>query len=196
MPLVGVQFEVFQQSIYNIRAKPQAVWLDACFATHSQVRLVEGLAEVSVVQEYVNRESTAIEVTYYFAIEESATVTKVEAESEGRRVVGKVKEAQEAREEYKKAISQGRTAVMMEEVKADILKLKVGRLASGAGCKVSLTYRLEADVEERTRLTLPTTLAPRYCPPWRQDIAHQVTPPLKLQPFLKSVTPIPVPRCL
>ena len=54
---------------------------------------------------------------------------------------------------------------MTEEVKADILKLKVEGLASGAVCKVSLTNLLEADVEERTRLTLPTTLAPRYCPP-------------------------------
>ena len=70
------------------------------------MRLVEGLAEVSVVQEYVNRESMAIEVTYYFPIEESATVTKVEAEVEGRRVVGKVKEAQEVREEYEKAMRQ------------------------------------------------------------------------------------------
>ena len=148
-----------------IRAKPYAVCLDASSATHSQVRLKEGLAEVSVVQEYVNREFTTIEVTFYFPIEESATVTMTKVEVEGRRVVDKVKEAQEAREEYKKAISQGRTAVMMEEVKADILKLKVGRLASGARCKVRLTYLLEADVEKRTRLTLPTNLAPRYCPP-------------------------------
>ena len=116
---------------------------------------------------------------------------------EGRRVVGKVKEAQEAREEYKKAISQGHTAVMMEEVKADILKLKVVRLASWAGCKVSLTYLLEADVEERTRLTLPTTLAPRYYPPSHttpeasniSEIEHTNSSPplyLRLQVFSKS----------
>ena len=143
----------------------------------------------------MNRESTAIEVTHYFPIEESATVTKVEAEVEGRRVVGK--EAQKAREEYKKAISQGRTAVMMEEVKADILKLKVGRLASGAGCKVSLTFLLEADVEERTRLALPTTLAPRYRPPSHttpeastiSEIGHTNSSPplsLRLEVFSKS----------
>merc|ERR1719270_1534526 len=59
-----------------------------------EVRLVEGLAEVSLVQEYVNVESKALEVIYYFPIEERAVVTNVEAVVEGRRVVGKVKEKQ------------------------------------------------------------------------------------------------------
>ena len=65
---------------------------------------MEGLAEVSVVQEYVNVESKAIEVIYYFPIEESAVVTNVETVVEGRRVVGKVKEKREAREEYRSVV--------------------------------------------------------------------------------------------
>ena len=153
---------------------------------------------MSVVQEYVNMESKAIEVIYYFPIEESAVVTNVEAVVEGRRVVGKVKEKQEAREEYRSAVAQGRTAMKVEEVKADILELKVGRLAAGAGCKVTLTYLLEAEVEqEKTRLTLPTTLAPRYCPPSHKtseavtisQIGHTSSSPplsLRLEVFFKS----------
>merc|ERR1719410_130067 len=165
-----------------------------------EVRLVEGLAEVSLVQEYVNVESKAIEVIYYFPIEESAVVTKVEAVVEGRRVVGKVKEKQEAREKYRSAVAQGRTAMKVEEVKADILELKVGRLAAGAGCKVTLTYLLEADVEqEKTRLTLPTTLAPRYRPPSHKtteavtisQIGHtSSSPPLSLRLEVFSKSPI------
>ena len=127
---------------------------------------MEGVAEVSVVQDYVNREEKAIEVIYFFPIEESAALTKVEAVVEGRKVMGKVKEKEKAREEYRNATSQGRTAVLVEEVKADILELKVGRLAAGAGCRLTIQYLLEAVMEqEKTRLTLPTTLAPRYCPP-------------------------------
>ena len=50
-------------------------------------------------------------------------------------------------------------------MKADIVETKVGRLAARASCRVSLTYLLEAEVEAgKTRLTLPTTLAPRYSP--------------------------------
>ena len=156
------------------------------------------MAEVSVVQEYVNREEKAIEVIYFFPIEESAALTKVEADVEGRKVVGKVKEKEKAREEYRNATSKGRTAVLVEEVKADILELRVGRLAAGAGCRLSLTYLLEAEVEsEKTRLTLPTTLAPRYCPPTHSTpeaatisgIKHTDSSPplsLRLEVFAKS----------
>ena len=84
------------------------------------------MAEVVVVQDYVNREGTAMEVTYFFPVEEGAAVTEVEAEVEGRRVVGKVKEREKAKEEYHQAMARGHTAVMVEEVKADIVKLKVG----------------------------------------------------------------------
>ena len=106
----------------------------------AQGKLVEGVAEVSVVQEYVNREQKAIEVIYYFPVEEGAAVTKVEAEVDGRRVVGKVKERETARQEYQDAMRCGSTAVMAEEVKADIVELRVGRLGAGAVCKVSLTF--------------------------------------------------------
>ena len=161
---------------------------------------MEGVAEVSVVQDYVNREEKAIEVIYYFPIEEGAAVTKVEAEVEGRKVVGKVKEKEKARQEYQQATSRGHTAVMVEEVKADILEMKVGRLAAGAGCRVSLTYLCEAEVEEeKTRLTLPTTLAPRYCPPSHatpeagtiSSIKHTgSSPPLSLRLEVLAKSPI------
>ena len=126
---------------------------------------MEGVAEVLVVQEYVNREENAIEVIYFFPIEESAALTMVEAEVEGRKVVGRVKEKEAAKEEYRDATSQGYTAVLVEEVRADVLEFKVGRLPVKASCRVSLTYLLEADVEwSKTRLTLPTNLTPRYSP--------------------------------
>ena len=115
---------------------------------------MEGLAEVSVVQEYMNVESKAIEVIYYFPIEESAVVTNVEAVVEGRRVVGKVKEKQEAREEYRSAVAQGRTAMKVEEVKADILELKVGRLAAGAGYRRGM--RLRNSASKRKTVQIPT----------------------------------------
>ena len=96
------------------------------------------MAEVCVVQEYVNKEQTAIEVIYFFPVEEGAAVTKVEAEVENRKVVGKVKERGNARQEYQDAIRRGSTAIMVEEVKADIVELRVGRVGAGTVCKVRL----------------------------------------------------------
>ena len=108
------------------------------------------MAEVSVVQEYVNREQKAIEVIYYFPVEEGAAVTKVEAEVENRKVVAKVKERENARKEYQDAIRRGSTAIMVEEVKADIVQLRVGRIGAGAVCKVrldSVTVSIFVDIK-------------------------------------------------
>ena len=64
------------------------------------MRLVEGVAEVLVVQEYMNRGEKAVEdAFYFFPIEEGAALTKVEAVVEGRKVVGRVKEKEVARKE-------------------------------------------------------------------------------------------------
>ena len=159
VPLTGVQLEVLQvfSIVISLSAPPGALYTmaqlissnnyhitertnatDILVSNLSQVRMVEGVAEVSVVQEYMNREEKAMEVIYFFPIEEGAALTKVEAEVEGRKVVGKVKEKEKAKEEYRNATSRGHTAVMVEEVKADILEVRVGRLAAGAGCRVSL----------------------------------------------------------
>ena len=70
-------------------------------------------------------------------MEEGAAVTKVEAEADGRRGGGKVKARETARQEYQDASS---TAIMAEEVKADIVELRVGRLGAGAQCKVRLIF--------------------------------------------------------
>ena len=113
----------------------------------SQGKLVEGVAEVSVVQEYENREQKAIEVIYFFPVEEGAAVTKVEAEVDGRRVVGQVKKRETARQEYQEAVRRGSTAIMAEEVKADIVELRVGRLGAGAVCKVRLRFFTFAESE-------------------------------------------------
>jgi hypothetical protein len=61
---------------------------------------------------------------------------------------------------------EGNTALLLEETAADIFNMKLGQLKPGAGAKVKLTYIMELPVEEKSiRLTIPTTIAPRYIPP-------------------------------
>merc|ERR1719433_227526 len=44
--------------------------------------------------------------------------------------------------------------------------MKLGQLKPGAGAKVKFTYIMELPVEDKSiRLTIPTTIAPRYIPP-------------------------------
>ena len=58
---------------------------------------------------------------------------------------------------------EGNTAILLEETAPDIFSMKLGQLKPGAWAKVKLTYIMELPVEERSiRLTIPTTIAPRY----------------------------------
>ena len=117
-------------------------------------------------QKYVNKEKNPIEAIYFFPVEESAAVVAFTAVLEGRTVKTVVKEKKEAEKEYQEAVSNRKTAFLLEENKPDIFQVKVGHLPPGAGCEVTITYLSELPVEEaKTRLTIPTTVAPRYVPP-------------------------------
>ena len=82
-----------------------------------------------------------------------------------RTVVTKISKKAEAQKIYDDAIKDNKTSFLLEETKADIFQLHVGNLSSGAKCKVKITYIMELPVEDgKTKLTIPTTVAPRYTP--------------------------------
>ena len=121
--------------------------------------------KVEVIQEYRNKEKNPIEVTYFFPVEEEAAVTACSAELEGRTIEAKIQEKEKEQQLYDKAIKEKKTAFLLQETKSDIFQLKVWNLSPGAGCKVKITYLMELPVEDgKTRLTIPTTIAPKYVP--------------------------------
>eukprot|EP00092_Neocalanus_flemingeri_P042314 GFUD01046186.1.p1 GENE.GFUD01046186.1~~GFUD01046186.1.p1 ORF type:complete len:828 (+),score=250.72 GFUD01046186.1:263-2746(+) len=134
-------------------------------SVHVDVKVVNFTAQVEVTQEFVNRERNPIECVYFFPVEEEAAVVDFTAELEGRKIQTQIKEKEAAREEYNQAVRNRQTAFLLEETKPDIFEIKVGHLSPGAGCKIKMTFLSELPVEEgKTKLTIPTTVAPRYIP--------------------------------
>ena len=160
------------------------------------MKVVNFTAEVKVSQKFVNCEENPIECVYFFPVEEEAAVTDFTAQLEGRTIKTVIKEKHEARDDYRSAMENHQTAVLLEETKPDIFEIRVGQLAPGAECLVSLTYLMELPVEERkTKLTIPTTVAPRYVPA-RDDsaeskkiasIQHDFNSPVKMSLNLEVV---------
>ena len=105
--------------------------------------------------------------------------------------ISKVQEKQEAEAEYEKGLEQQKTSILLTEETPDIFQIKLGHLPPGAGarvrvCKkcftksrtsnnpqqVRLTYLSELPVEEgKIRLTIPTTVAPRWQKIWFTNCA-------------------------
>ena len=122
-------------------------------------------ARVVVTQRYVNRESTPIEATYLFPLDEGAAVCGFEAVIDGTLVVGEVKERDEAFRQYDEAIERGDGAFLLDEERPDVFQASIGNLPPGKEALIRLTYVTELTCSERgLRFTIPTTVSPRYAP--------------------------------
>ena len=84
-----------------------------------------------------------------------------------------------------------KTAVLLTETRPDIFQLKLGSLSAGSECLVTVTFLLELPVEEtKTRLTLPSTIAPKYVT-YRQHQSSVVPKALKSN-LSKEQSPSPL----
>ena len=82
-----------------------------------------------------------------------------------------------------------KTAVLLEETTPDVFRIKLGQLKPGEGAKITLVYISELPVEEQAiRLTVPTTIAPRYVPPTDDSEAAKVIGAIKYS--LDSPSPL------
>jgi Ca-activated chloride channel family protein len=122
-------------------------------------------ARVAVTQRYVNRESTPIEATYLFPLDEGAAVCGFEAIIDGTLVVGEVKERDEAFRMYDDAIERGDGAFLLDEERPDVFQASIGNLPPGKEVLVRLTYVTELSCSDSGfRFTIPTTVSPRFAP--------------------------------
>ena len=77
------------------------------------VKVVDFIAQVSVIQEYVNQESRPIEVHYSYPVEESATIVGFEAVIDGHEVIAEVKEKEKAKEDYDQAMRVSKIVIII-----------------------------------------------------------------------------------
>ena len=109
----------------------------------------------------------------------------------GKEIVAKVQERQKAEQMYEKAKLERKTAVLLSEIRPDIFQLKLGSLSAGSECLVTVRYVMELPVDDtKTRLTIPTTIAPKYVPGRGQE--SSVVPRALKNILYKKETPAPL----
>jgi Ca-activated chloride channel homolog len=121
------------------------------------------LAEVTVAQTYRNEESVNIEAVYTFPLPLDAVLLELEVEIGGRVLKAVVVEKSAAEKDYEEAIEAGDSAVMLEELEPGLYTMNVGNLLANETAKITFRYAiLYRWAGDRLRLSLPTTIAPRY----------------------------------
>ncbi|XP_077071730.1 protein mono-ADP-ribosyltransferase PARP4 isoform X2 [Siphateles boraxobius] len=140
-------------------------------AVNVRCKLMDLLCQVIIFQTYTNKSSVPIEAKYVFPLEETAAVCGFEAFINGKHVVGKVKEKEQARKEYKQAIEKGHGAYLMDQDEPDVFTISVGNLPPGATVLIKVTFITELVVRSGSIVfSLAGSVAP-----WQQSAALNLT---------------------
>lgn len=139
---------------------PKASILDG---VHIEATVDDLFVTASVEQNYRNVGEENIEAIYTFPLPLDGVLLSFEAEIDGRRLSGRVIESRQAEERYEEAITDGDSAILLEEVEPGLFTVSLGNLMPGE--KAILRYRYGQLLRwngDRVRLSFPTTVAPRY----------------------------------
>ena len=125
---------------------------------------VQGLLlEMTIRQQYKNTSKKTLETVYTFPMGWGATFMDLSVEMGGKRLSGVVTEKKDAEEQYEKAISKGDAPIMLEKNSDGLYTVNLGSLKPKEEAVIEYTYSQLLRFEEgHVRLTLPTTIAPRY----------------------------------
>ena len=114
-------------------------------------------------QVFENDTKMPLEVTYTFPLVETATVIGFEVKIGKKYLVGKSKEAKEAKKEYTDSMYSGNSAFMLEKNADNIFKVSIGKVDKKETVEVKIVYIDKFEiVDSKIRVLIPTLVYPRY----------------------------------
>lgn len=125
---------------------------------------LQGLClELEVTQVFVNAGKRNVEAVYTFPLPHGAVLLDLTVKLGNKQLTGTVMPKQQAEDRYEDAITDGNSAIMLERTDNGICTINVGNLLAGE--RAELRYRFSQLLnwqQDSLRITLPTTIAPRY----------------------------------
>lgn len=132
-------------------------------STKVDVRISGVIANVTVTQHYRNEGQRAIEARYVFPGSTGAAVHALRVRLGERLIEARIRERQQARSEYEKAKSEGRTTALLEQERPNVFAMNVGNILPNDDVMVELQYtELIAPSERKYQFVFPTVVGPRY----------------------------------
>jgi Ca-activated chloride channel homolog len=125
-----------------------------------------GLAiHTELIQTFRNPYAEPLEATYIFPLPDRAAVTSLRMEADDRVVDGVLREREQARADYDRAISEGKRASIAEEERPGVFTMRVGNIVPGEQVSVRLTLAGRLSFEDgAVTVRFPLVVAPRYIP--------------------------------
>ncbi|KZV97090.1 hypothetical protein EXIGLDRAFT_833087 [Exidia glandulosa HHB12029] len=124
--------------------------------------------EAIVEQTYISRRDEVEDISYIFPLPADAAVCKFSAIVEGRRISGVVKTKSEAKAEFDAAVSEGKTAALLEERRSEVFQISLGNIQPGGTVKIEISFVSlisHNGLLDSLSITLPLSVAPYYGSP-------------------------------
>ncbi len=133
-------------------------------ATRLTASAAGGLCRVLLEQRFVNPHREPLRVTYLFPLPHDGAVSGFAFRLGDRRVAGEVDRVAAARERFERALVEGRSAGLLEQVRGSVFTQELGNVPPGAEvvAEITVDQRLAWLPEGAWEWRFPTAVAPRY----------------------------------
>jgi len=132
-------------------------------STAADVRIAGIIADVTVTQIYRNEGTRALEAIYIFPASTRAAVYAMTMTIGERTVVARIREKQQARQEYEAAKRSGRSTSLLEQHRPNVFQMNVANILPGDEIRVVLAYtELLVPTEGVYEFVYPVVVGPRY----------------------------------
>lgn len=136
---------------------------------------IEGIiADTYVVQTYANQGTKPINASYIFPASTKVTIHGMKMQIGNQIVTAVIKEKEEAKEEFETAKSEGKSASMLSEERANVFTMDVANIMPGDEVRIELHYtELITPTDGIYQFVYPTVVGPRYVGPVLDDTGNR-----------------------
>ena len=134
--------------------------------TDIKAKISGTVARVTVTQAFRNTSDKWMEATYLYPLPDKGAVDSLKMVVGQRIFIGRIKQREEARAIYEKAVREGRKAGLVEQARPNMFRNNVANV--GPGETVLIAIEFQAPVQQQGEdyaLRLPLVVGPRYVPP-------------------------------
>ena len=131
--------------------------------TDVSMRISGVVVEVTLIQAFRNPGDQWAEGRYVFPLPGNSAVYGMEMMIGERRIIGEIREKEEAREIYREVKESGGKAALIEQYRPNLFSQQAANIAPGETVRVTLRYRQTAGYRDGMfSVYFPMTLTPRY----------------------------------
>ena len=121
------------------------------------------IAETYVTQTYGNEGSVPVNASYVFPASTRVSVHGMKMQIGDKAVTARIKEKEEARQEFTAAKSQGKSASLLEQQRPNVFTMKVANIMPGDTVNIELHYTEMLVLTEGTyEFVFAAVVGPRY----------------------------------